>query len=247
MPASVVQIAVAGQAWCVFPTTRSQLSPAFCSVLNTTLCNDSLGCDRSGTAWLWRKILMGLVFSSRVRIAGSIRSNRINAPAFLIPGISPAGARYARLFLLSRRDRPRTRRRPRPRERDGVHVTCDRPAPGGEPLLRVPEELALFSPERERQKDRVKQAAPANCPARCIVHRSVRMVDFAHQETNHALRRSREPPVSARFGCTNDETNFTMGRNTGLKRLPSRRWAMTCVNNAPRPIEDEDDDEDEYE
>jgi hypothetical protein len=46
----------------------------------------------------------------------------------------------------------------------------------------------MFFPMRGRPKGRVKQAAPGNYPARCFVHRSVRLFRFAQaQATNYAL------------------------------------------------------------
>ena len=44
------------------------------------------------------------------------------------------------------------------------------------------------------------------------------------------LGRSREPPVAARFGYTNDETKLARAARYPPKRLPSRPWAITRVN-----------------
>jgi hypothetical protein len=54
--------------------------------------------------------------------------------------------------------------------------------PGGEPLWCVPQGPRPFFPVRGRPRYRVKQAAPANCPARCFVSWSVKIVHLAPRD-----------------------------------------------------------------
>jgi hypothetical protein len=58
-----------------------------------------------------------------------------------------------------------------------------------------------------------------------------------------ALGPSREPPVFARFGLGNLDAKFARATRYGPKRLPSGRWAITHHINAPRPLENDDEDE----
>ena len=53
------------------------------------------------------------------------------------------------------------------------------------------------------------------------------------------MGRSREPPVFARFGRTNDEAKVARVAGYMPKRLPSRRWVLTRA----RLNAEEDEDE----
>ena len=90
------------------------------------------------------------------------------------------------------------------------------------------QDLEYFFPVRGRPKHRLKQAAPGNYPARVFVQRSVRLFHFTRaQQTNHALDRSREPPVKKDLSHRRAERNRARSLGCESKRLPSSRRTHT--------------------
>ena len=80
-----------------------------------------------------------------------------------------------------------------------------------------------FFPLRGRPKYCFKQAAPANCPARCFVSRSVRIIDFAPRNEIRVWTVRGSRLLKKICGRIRVEKNRVRPDGYDLKRLPSRR------------------------
>jgi hypothetical protein len=93
---------------------------------------------------------------------------------------------------------------------------------GGEPLQHVPKGSRIFFPVRGRPRYRVKQAAPANRPARCFVSRSVRVIHFAPRDKPRVWNVRGSRLLYIPFGLADERANLRRFYGHVPKRLPSR-------------------------
>jgi hypothetical protein len=93
---------------------------------------------------------------------------------------------------------------------------------GGEPLQHVPKGSRIFFPVRGRPRYRVKQAAPANRPARCFVSRSVRVIHFAPRDKPRVWNVRGSRLLYIPFGLAHERANLRRFYGHVPKRLPSR-------------------------
>ena len=115
---------------------------------------------------------------------------------------------------------------------DGVHVICDRPPPGGEPLLSVPEELAYSFQSVEgrsiglnRRLPRITQRDASRVAFGSFTRRTIELLHaglFAGAACRNILR-----PDGAL------KRKLRGWPDTRQKRLPSRRWVISHHVNAP--------------
>jgi len=109
---------------------------------------------------------------------------------------------------------------------------CDRPPPGGEPLLIAPKGPGAIFLCACMVANCVKQRLPRLTQRDVLSTGRFEWFIFTDQETNYALRRSREPLLNTKVRPSSLWKEYARILGHAQKRLPSRRWAIAHHMNA---------------
>ena len=101
---------------------------------------------------------------------------------------------------------------------------CDHPAPGGEPLWRVLDDLTIFVSALPSAKEYRNRRLPRITQRFAAFRSGLKRIEVTG--TCFALGYSREPPVFTRPGRTSIATKCARAARYTPKRLPSRRWVI---------------------